>query len=221
MNSKRIPTAAFAGPPTLKLLSDFTHFSQIGRMFVNSRRLFCLALLLLCVVKEGFAQARHLEAGGPFSAAGSQGFRESAMPNCREWKNNACTRCSIRSTIDISLKNKTKTPILLCPDMKPGPARVVLVTHAEPGIPGLWEVEFGLGYQTATRSECPHQFVASNNPPLKTAYEVGPLTIEGEIPPDGMIQVLACVGLSSARVAREGKETGASLKIFKLSVISE
>ena len=94
-------------------------------------------------------------------------------------------------------------------------------THAEPAIPGVWEVEFGLGYQTSARAECPHQFIASNNPPLKNAYEVGPLKIEGEIPADGMIQALACVGLSSARVGREGEETGASLRVFDLRVVSE
>jgi hypothetical protein len=221
MNSKRIPPAAFARPPDFGAAFGFSHFSHIRRIFADSRRLFCLALLLLCVAKEGFAQARHLGAAGPFSAAGTQVPRERANPHCQEWTSNACTACSIGSTIDISVKNKTKTPILLCRDMKRGPAKVLLVTHAEPAIPGLWEVEFGLGYQTAARAECPHQFVASNNPPLKAVYEVGPVTIEGEIPPDGMIQVLACVGLSSARVAGEGKETGASLKIIKLSVVSE
>jgi hypothetical protein len=105
--------------------------------------------------------------------------------------------------------------------MKPGPARVVLMAHAEPAIPGLWEVEFGLGYQTSARSECPHQFIASNNPPLKMAYEVGPITIESEIPADGTIQTLACLGLSSVRVGQEGKETGASLRVLKLQVVSE
>jgi len=153
--------------------------------------------------------------------AGIQLLKQRANPNCREWRDGACTVCGIDSAISISLKNKTKTPLLLCQDMKPGPARVVMMTHAEPTIPGLWEVEFGLGYQTSARNECPHQFVASNNPPLKTAYEVGPITIEGEIPPDGMIQTLACVGLSSARLGEEGKETGASLKVFELRVVSE
>ena len=94
-------------------------------------------------------------------------------------------------------------------------------THVEPAIPGLWEVEFGLGYQTSARAECPHQFVASNHPPLKTAYELDPVTIEGEISTDGTIQALACVGLSSARVGGEGKETGASLRIFKLRIVSQ
>jgi len=144
-----------------------------------------------------------------------------ANPTCREWKNEACTVCGIDSAIDISLKNKTKTPILLCREMKPGPAKVVMLTHAGPAIPGVWEVELGLGYRTSTRVECPHQFVASSNPPLKNAYEVGPITIEGEIPSDGIIQALACIGLSSARVGREGKATGASLRVFDLRVVSE
>jgi len=96
-----------------------------------------------------------------------------------------------------------------------------MVTHAEPALPGPWEVEFGLGYQTSARNECPHQFIASNNPPLKTAYEVGPISIEAEIPPDGAIETLACVGLSSARVGEGGKETGALLKVFKLRIVSE
>jgi hypothetical protein len=164
---------------------------------VDNRRFLCLGLLSLCAAQER------------------------ANPNCREWKNETCTVCSIDSAIDISVKNKTKTPVLQCRDMKPGPARVEGLTHAEPAIPGVWEVEFGLGYQTSARNECRHQFIASNNPPLKTAYEVGPVTIEGEIPGDGTIQVLACVGLSSARVGGEGRETGASLRVFKLRVVSE
>ena len=148
--------------------------------------------------------------------------QEEVNPNCRVWKNETCTVCGIDSAaIDISVKKRTKTPVLLCRGMKPGPARVEMLTHAEPAIPGLWEVEFGLGYQTSTRNECPHQFIASNRPPLKTAYEVGPVTIEADIPPDGTIQDMACVGLSSARVGGEGKETGASLRVFNLRVVSE
>ena len=96
-----------------------------------------------------------------------------------------------------------------------------MLAHVEPAIRGIWEVEFGLGYHTSARNECPHQFIASNHPPLKTAYEVGPVTIAAEVPPDGTIQALACVGLSSARVDGEGKETGASLRVFKLRVVSE
>ena len=144
-----------------------------------------------------------------------------ANPDCLEWKGEACTVCGIRSVRNFSVPNRTKTPLLLCRGMKPGPSRVVMVTHAEPALPGLWEVEFGLGYQTSARNECPHQFIASNNPPLKTAYEVGPISIEAEIPPDGTIETLACVGLSSARVGEEGKETGALLKVFKLRIVSE
>jgi len=129
--------------------------------------------------------------------------------------------CAIDATLNISVKNKTKTALLRCRDMKPGPARVVMVTHAEPALSGLWEVEFGLGYQTSTRNECPHQFIASNSPPLKTAYEIGPISIETEIPPDGSIETLVCVGLSSARAGEEAKETGASLKISTLRIVSE
>ena len=147
--------------------------------------------------------------------------KQRANPNCLEWKGEACTVCGVGSAITISVKHKTKTPLVLCRDMKPGPARVVLMAHAEPAIPGLWEVEFGLGYQTSARSECPHQFIASINPPLKMAYEVGPITIESEIPADGTIQTLACLGLSSVRVGQEGKETGASLRVLKLQVVSE
>src|SRR5215471_17082358 len=142
-------------------------------------------------------------------------------PDCLEWKGEACTVCGIRSVRNFSVPNRTKTPLLLCRGMKPGPSRVVMVTHAEPALPGPWEVEFGLGYQTSARNECPHQFIASNNPPLKTAYEVGPISIEAEIPPDGTIETLACVGLSSARVGEGGKETGALLKVFKLRIVSE
>jgi hypothetical protein len=188
---------------------------------VDNRRFLCLAFFLFCPANRGFAQAPSLIEGSPFIPSGIQLPKETANPNCKEWKSTACKICRIEGAIDISVKNKTKTPLLLCRDMKPGPARVVMLTHAEPAIPGLWEVEFGLGYQTSKRAECPHQFIASNNPPLKRAYEVGPVTIEGEIPPDGMIQALACVGLSSARVAGEGKETSASLRIFKLYITSE
>jgi hypothetical protein len=162
-----------------------------------------------------------------FCAAGSEMFRrvqsrkESTNPNCLEWNNGACTVCGIDTTINVSAKNKTKTPMLLCRDMKPGPVKLVMVAHAEPAISGLWEVEFGLGYQTSARNECPHQFIASNNPPLKKAYEVGPLTIEGVIPADGIIRALACVGLSSARVGEEGREAGASLKVSDLRIVSE
>ena len=202
---------------------------------MNSRCFFGFAFLLVWATLGGFAQGKHIlenffrdrthfvQEPERYSQVQQEQVldKEKANPNCREWKNEACTVCGIDSVIDISLKNKTKTPILLCRDMKPGPAKVVMLTHAGPAIPGVWEVELGLGYQTSTRAECPHQFIASNNPPLKNAYEVGPITIEGEIPSDGIIQALACIGLSSARVGREGKETGASLRVFDLRVVSE
>ncbi len=142
-------------------------------------------------------------------------------PTCLRRDNNLCTVCGIDVTSGMSLRNKTKTPLLMCRDMKSGPAKLMIETHAEPIISGLWEVEFGIGYHTSAREECPHQFIASENHPLKAAYEMGPLTIESEIPTDGMIQALACVGLSSARVGREAKETGASLKAYKLRVVSQ
>jgi hypothetical protein len=132
-----------------------------------------------------------------------------------------CTDCGIDVTTETTIPNKTKTPFLACRDMKPGPARLVMEAHAEPVIAGLWEVEFGLGYKTSAREECPHQFIASNNPPLRTAYEIGPVSIESEIPADGVIQVVLCVGLSSAQVGREGSETGASLKVSRLRVVSQ
>jgi hypothetical protein len=196
---------------------------------LDNRLLFLVPLLLLCAL-EGFAQAKHGWDNPPIDFAQTlyapveaeqSVAKEGANPKCLEWKNGACTVCDIESAIDILLKHMTKTPILLCRDMKPGPATVLMLTHAEPTIPGLWEVEFGVGYRTDLRAECPHQFIASNNPPLKTAYEVGPVTIEAEISSDGTIQVLACVGLSSARVGGEGKETWASLRVFTIRVVSE
>ena len=108
-----------------------------------------------------------------------------------------------------------------CRDMKPGPARLMMETHAEPLISGLWEVEFGLGYKTSAREECPHQFIASDHPPLQTSYQIGPVAIEAAIPADGVIQALLCVGLSSAQAGREGKETGASLNLSRLRVVSQ
>lgn len=206
---------------------------------MDNRGWFYLVVFSICAGAAGLLQAGQIpgnspaglvpfvKTSGPYSAGNSRARSEirlperKANPNCREWKEELCTVCAIDSAFKLSLRNKTKTPLLLCPGMKPGPARVVMMAHAEPTIPGLWEVEFGLGYQTSARNECPHQFVASNNPPLQTAYEVGPITIEAEIPPDGTIQTLACVGLSSARVGEEGKETGASLKVFKLRIASE
>lgn len=181
-------------------------------------RLFCVALSLCYAANAGLAQGQSLQAVDP---SGIEVSKQMGNPNCQKWQNHACVVCGIRSTVDISVKSKTKTLLLQCQDMKPGPAKIVMLTHAEPTTSGVWEVEFGLGYQTATRDECPHQYIASNNPPLKKAYEVGPIAIESEIPSSGVIRVLACVGLSSARVAGEGKETDASLRIFDLRVISE
>jgi len=201
---------------------------------LGDRHILCMALLLLCSAEGGFAQTGHNQEW-PVRPSGfgqtshrylsveeQQSLnKEGAKANCLERKNEACTACAIDTAIDMSVKNKTKTAILMCRDMKPGPVKMVMLTRAEPTISGVWEVEFGLGYQTSTRAECPHQFIASDNPPLRNAYEIGPITIEAEIPPDGAIQALACVGLSSARVGGEGKDTGASLRIFKLRVVSE
>jgi len=199
---------------------------------LGNRRYLSIVLFLVGATAGGFAQAQQggeksdsgvAHALRPYAPIGEQQsiVKEKANPNCLEWKNEACTVCGIDSATTISLKNMTKTPILLCRDMKPGPAKVTMVTHAEPAVPGIWEVEFGLGYQTSARTECPHQFIASNNPPLKDSYEVGPISIEAEIPQDGIIQVFACIGLSSARVGREGKETAVSLRVLKLRVVGE
>ena len=146
--------------------------------------------------------------------------KDTSNPNCMQWKNAACTVCSLEPMTSVTVNNKTKTPLLTCSEMKPGPANLVMETHAEPVIPGVWEVEFGLGYRTSARSECPHQFIASNHPTRDPSYEIGPISIEAEIPSDGKIQALVCVGLSSARVGGEGKETGASMKISKLVITS-
>src|SRR5215475_9034517 len=196
---------------------------------MENRSFLPLALLSLCAVsglsEVSIGEPRTHSAGAKNGAAPMvaelHDSRQKTNPSCRQWKGETCTVCGIDSPSSFLLKNKTKTPVLLCRDMKPGPARLEMTSHAEPAISGLWEVEFGLGYQTALRSECPHQFIASSNPPLKPAYEVGPINIKSEIPPDGMIQALACVGLSSAQVRKEGKETGASIKVFTLRVVSE
>lgn len=177
---------------------------------MKKRYFLSLAILSVCAAGTELAQVD-----------GKAPSKQNANPKCLEWKEGVCMVCGLESTINISLKNKTKTPVLLCRNMKPGPVRVEMVTHAAPTIPGIWEVEFGLGYQTSARSECPHQFIASDHPPLKTAYEIGPLSIESEIPPDGTIQTLACVGLSSARVGRQGIETGASLRVMSLRVVRQ
>lgn len=170
---------------------------------MSSRRFLYLAVCLLSVSGAAFSQEAN-----PTS-------------HCIKREGNFCTECAIDVATELSIPNKTRTPLPACRDMKPGPALLVMETHAEPVIAGLWEVEFGLGYKTSAREECPHQFIASDHPPLQTAYEIGPVTIEGEIPADGVIQGLLCVGLSSAQAAREGRETGASLKISRLRVVSQ
>ena len=170
---------------------------------MQSRRFLYLAVVFLSVAGAAFAQAAN-----PTS-------------HCMKREANFCTECRIDVTTGLSIPNKTKTPLPACRGMKPGPARLLMETHAEPVIPGLWEVEFGLGYKTSAREECPHQFIASDHPPLQTAYEIGPVTIDGEIPADGVIQGLLCLGLSSAQTGQEGTETGASLKISRLRVVSQ
>src|SRR5262249_30867196 len=116
------------------------------------RRILCLALLSLCAAGAAntFARPRQRPLGTGISSvmAGVQPSKQTASPECREWTGQVCTVCGIETPIDISLKNRTKTPVLLCSDMKPGPARVEMTAHAEPTIPGLWEVELGLGYRT-------------------------------------------------------------------------
>jgi len=196
---------------------------------MENRRLLSVALFSLCAA-PGFWAVR---AGEPLTraqgarAGNAPVFRKTgaaipgANPNCRQWQNEMCTVCGIDSAVKLSLKNKTKTTLLECLAMKPGPASVRMTTHAEPAIGGLWEVELGLGYRTSARNECPHQFIASDHLPLQPAYEVGPITVESEIPPDGKIEAMACVGLSSARVGGEGKETGAAVKVFELRVVSQ
>ena len=183
---------------------------------MENRRLLGLAPCMLCAILASLANPQ------PQSAIRQLALpKQTASLDCRKWQGEACTECGIHSFVNISLKNKTKTPLLLCQNMKPGPAKLEMTTQAEPEISGLWEVELGLGYQTSLRNECPHQFIASNNPPLRKAYEIGPLSLQSEIPQDGRIQVLACLGLSSARVGKEGRETGASLHLSKLRVVSE
>jgi hypothetical protein len=165
-----------------------------------------LTVCLLCVSGASFAQE-------------NAGLK--ATSQCMKRQANLCIDCGIDVTTETSVKNKTRTPLLACHDMRPGPATIVMETNAEPLVRGLWEVEFGVGYKTSAREECPHQFIASNHPPLQATYKIGPISIESEIPADGVIQVLLCLGLSSAQVGREGKETGASLKISRLRVVSQ
>lgn len=162
-----------------------------------------------------------LSASGAAFGQSTENAGEKPASQCMKHEANFCTECAIDVTAGISIPNKTKTPLASCHDMKPGPARLLLETHAEPVDPGIWEVEFGLGYKTSAREECPHQYIASNFPPLRPGYEIGPISIDSEIPADGTIQVLLCVGLSSAQAGREGRETGASLKVSSLRVVSQ
>ena len=197
----------------------------------------CCAFLLMCFSLGGFtdalsaqiatfAQAKHTEntlhAPSALARANSEDQSRGDPPNakCLRRENGVCTACGIDVATSINVSNKTRTALLICRGMKAGPARLVMVTHAEPVIAGPWEVEFGLGYHTSAKEECPHQFIASNNPPIRPGYEIGPISIDGEIPADGIVHALVCVGLSSARVENEGKETPASLKITTLKVIS-
>jgi hypothetical protein len=171
-----------------------------------------------------FAQAATPERTVLSAHAFAQGVENAGRKpasQCLKREANVCTDCGIEVTTEISVPNKTKTPWLACHDMKPGPAKIVMETHAEPVNPGVWEVEFGVGYKTSAREECPHQYIASNYPPLRPAYEIGPISIESEIPANGVIQILLCVGLSSAQVGREGRETGALLKVSRLRVASQ
>jgi hypothetical protein len=187
---------------------------------MHGRPFLYLVVSLLSASGAAFAQAATPERTVSSAQEVENAGRKSTS-QCMKREADLCTECAIDVTTEISIPNKTRTPLPACYDMKPGPARLVLETHAEPVAPGLWEVEFGLGYKTSTREECPHQYIASNNPPLRPAYEIGPISIESEIPADGAIQILLCVGLSSAQVGQEGRETGASLKISRLRVVSQ
>jgi hypothetical protein len=187
---------------------------------MHGRPFLYLAVWLLSASGAAFAQAATPEQTVP-SARGVENAGGKSTSQCMKREANLCTECGIDVTTWISIPNKTRTPLPACHDMKPGPARLVLETHAEPVAPGLWEVEFGLGYKTSAREECPHQYIASNHPPLRPTYEIGPISIESEIPADGTIQILLCVGLSSAQVGQQGRETGASLRISRLRVVSQ
>ena len=184
---------------------------------MHTGSLLFLAAVFLSTSEAAFAQ----ETSAIPAAQAIENAASKISSRCMKREANVCTVCSIDVTTRISIPNKTKTPLTSCRDMKPGPARLQMETHAEPAIAGLWEVEFGLGYKTSVREECPHQFIASNNPPLRRAYEIGPIAIQSEIPADGAIQVQLCVGLSSAQVGREGRETAASLEISRLRVVSQ
>jgi hypothetical protein len=163
----------------------------------------------------------YLALGLLFAGGAAFGQGEKPTSQCLKHEANLCTKCAIDVPDGMSLPNKTRTPLATCQAMKPGPARLILETHAQPVESGIWEIEFGLGYKTSAREECPHQYIASNFPPLRPAYQIGPISIDSEIPADGAIQVLLCIGLSSAQVGGEGRETGASLKGSTLQVVSQ
>ena len=204
---------------------------------MKNRRFLCVVLLSICLT-GGLARVlsariatllepKHGQSTTSILASKAHGNPEgqnpedSANAKCQQSENGICTVCGIDATTSTKVSNKTRTSLLACRGMKPGPAKLIIETHAEPWIPGMWEVEFGLGYHTSAREECPHQFIASNKPPIRAAYEIGPISIDGRIPPDGIIHALVCIGLSSARVGGEGKETGASLKISTLKIVSQ
>ena len=167
------------------------------------------------------AYASTLRINGNFAAENISLLAGTLSGHCLQRKNAACTVCGINGATSISVNHKTRTVLLNCSGMKPGPTQLVMETHAEPVSPGLWEVEFGIGYHTSVREECPHQFFSSNQRTPQPAYEIGPISIDGEIPSDGNMQALVCVGLSSAREGGAGKETGAALKISKLQIVSQ
>lgn len=108
--------------------TDLHSTFAIRRAFVRSRRFFYLAAYLLAASGAVFAQG---------------------VSHCMKREGNFCTDCGIDVTTGIAIPNKTRTPLPACRDMKPGPARLTMETHAEPVIPGLWEVEFGLGSAVA------------------------------------------------------------------------
>src|SRR5262245_65368241 len=103
---------------------------------MGNRRFLVLMPWLLCAMATGVGNTRTY-----FPTPGLASPNPTANRNCRKWQGTECTECGINSSIGISLKNKTKTPLLLCQDMKSGPAKLEMTTHAGPELPGLWEVE--------------------------------------------------------------------------------
>lgn len=207
---------------------------------MKTRRFFCAVLFLICLAAvfaptlsgriATFLGLRREQPAAYTSTPNTRGYslvegvglpQDPLNARCLRREKGVCMVCGIDAATSTTASNKTKTSLFTCSGMKPGRAKLIMVTHAGPVNPGLWEVEFGLGYYTSARQECPHQFIASNHPPIRAAYEIGPVAIDAEIPPDGIIQALVCVGLSSARVGGEGKETGAALTISKLQILSQ